>query len=55
MEEMKFSYKDVETLRKYLDEQGRIKSRHETKLTPKQQSQLTVAVKRARQIALLPL
>ncbi len=50
-----FDYKDVETLKQYLDPQGRIKSRRKTKLTPKQQKQLTTAVKRARQIALLPL
>ena len=55
MNNMRFDYKDVETLKKYLDPQGRIKPRHKTKLTPKQHNQLTTAIKRARQIALLPL
>lgn len=54
MANVKFDYKDIETLKQYLDPQGRIKPRHETKLTPKQQNQLKTAVKRARHLALLP-
>lgn len=32
-ETMKFDYKDVETLREYLDDSGKIKPRCKTKLT----------------------
>lgn len=55
MEDVRFDYKDVETLEKYLDENGRIQPRHVTKLTPAQQKKLKTAVERARLIALLPL
>lgn len=54
MVNVKFDYKDTATLQQYLDSRGRIKSRHETKLTPQQQKQLAAAVKRARHLALLP-
>ncbi len=47
-------YKDVELLKKFITERGKILPRRITSLTAKQQRDLTVAVKRARQIALLP-
>jgi small subunit ribosomal protein S18 len=47
-------YKDVELLRKFITERGKILPRRITGLTAKQQRDLTVAIKRARIIALLP-
>lgn len=47
-------YKDVELLRKFITERGKILPRRITGLTAKQQRDLTTAVKRARQVALLP-
>jgi small subunit ribosomal protein S18 len=47
-------YKDLETLKKYITERGKILPRRISGLTAKQQRDLTVAVKRARQLALLP-
>ncbi len=47
-------YKDVELLRKFITERGKILPRRITGLTAKQQRDLTVAVKRARILALLP-
>jgi small subunit ribosomal protein S18 len=47
-------YKDVELLRKYVTERGKILPRRITGLTAKQQRDLTLAIKRARQIALMP-
>lgn len=47
-------YKDVDLLRKFITERGKILPRRITGLTAKQQRDLTVAIKRARIIALLP-
>ena len=47
-------YKDVDLLRKFVTERGKILPRRITGLTAKQQRDLTVAIKRARVIALLP-
>ena len=47
-------YKDVELLKKFITDRGKILPRRLTGLTAKQQRDLTVAVKRARIIALLP-
>lgn len=47
-------YKDVELLRKFITERGKILPRRITGLTAKQQRDLTTAVKRARLLALLP-
>jgi small subunit ribosomal protein S18 len=47
-------YKDIELLRKFTTERGKILPRRITGLTAKQQRDLTTAVKRARLIALLP-
>ena len=54
MEELKFSYKDVGTLRKYLDSAGRIKPSRETGLNEVEQRRMAKAVKQARHLALLP-
>ncbi|OLP19271.1 30S ribosomal protein S18 [Leptolyngbya sp. 'hensonii'] len=47
-------YKDVDLLRKFITERGKILPRRITGLTAKQQRDLTIAVKRARILALLP-
>ncbi|HEY9880977.1 MAG TPA: 30S ribosomal protein S18 [Leptolyngbyaceae cyanobacterium] len=47
-------YKDVDLLRKFITERGKILPRRITGLTAKQQRDLTSAIKRARIIALLP-
>jgi small subunit ribosomal protein S18 len=47
-------YKDVDLLRKFVTERGKILPRRITGLTAKQQRHLTVAIKRARILALLP-
>lgn len=47
-------YKDVDLLRKFVTERGKILPRRITGLTAKQQRDLTSAIKRARIIALLP-
>lgn len=47
-------YKDVELLRRFITERGKILSRRITGLTAKQQRDLTKAVKQARLLALLP-
>lgn len=49
-----FSYKKIEVLSRFINEQGSIFSREETGLSQKQQKQLATAVKRARHLALLP-
>jgi small subunit ribosomal protein S18 len=47
-------YKDVDLLRRFITERGKILPRRITGLTAKQQRRLTTAVKRARIMALLP-
>ncbi len=47
-------YKDVDLLRKFITERGKILPRRITGLTAKQQRDITLAVKRARLVALLP-
>lgn len=49
-----FSYKDVNTLGRYITEQGMILTRYETGLSQKQQRRLAQEIKRARHLALLP-
>lgn len=47
-------YKDVPRLRKYISERAKILPRRVTGTCAMHQRQLTIAVKRARQLALLP-
>lgn len=47
-------YKDIELLRKFITERGKILPRRITGLTSRQQRELTRAIKYARQMALLP-
>lgn len=52
--EKAIDYKDVATLSKYVSERGKILPRRITGNCAKHQRALTVAVKRARHIALMP-
>ncbi|WP_232376098.1 30S ribosomal protein S18 [Amycolatopsis aidingensis] len=45
---------DVDLLRKFISDRGKIRSRRVTGLTPQQQKQVAVAIKNAREMALLP-
>lgn len=47
-------YKDVPLLRTFISERGKIRSRRVTGLTPQQQRQVAIAIKNAREMALLP-
>ncbi len=47
-------YKDTARLRKYVSERSKILPRRITGTCAKHQRQVTIAIKRARQIALLP-
>ena len=47
-------YKDVDTLKKFISERGKILPRRVTGTSAKYQRMLTTAIKRSRQIALLP-
>ena len=47
-------YKDVASLRKFISEKGKIRSRRITGSCRRHQSQIARAVKRARELALLP-
>jgi small subunit ribosomal protein S18 len=48
------NYKDTATLRMFISERGKIRSRRVTGLTVQQQRQVAVAIKNAREMALLP-
>ena len=47
-------YKDTATLRKFISERGKIRSRRITGACRRHQNQVATAVKRARELALLP-
>jgi len=47
-------YKDVAKLRKFVTESGKISPRRATGTCAKHQRELSVAIKRARQMALMP-
>jgi small subunit ribosomal protein S18 len=47
-------YKDVELLKRFVSERGKILPRRVTGTSAKYQRKLTTAIKRARQMALLP-
>jgi len=47
-------YKDTSTLRKFISERGKIRSRRITGACRRHQNQVATAVKRARELALLP-
>lgn len=48
-------YKDVETLKRFISPQMKIYPRRKTGLCAKHQRQLKTAIKRARNLALLPI
>ena len=50
----KVDYKEIKTLRLFISDRGKIRSRRVTGLTPQQQRQVATAVKNARELALLP-
>nr|YP_010170967.1 ribosomal protein S18 [Chondria tumulosa]QSD57108.1 ribosomal protein S18 [Chondria tumulosa] len=52
--EEKIDYKDIDLLRKFINEQGKILSRRSTGLNMKQQKRITKSIKRARILALMP-
>ncbi|XVQ07471.1 30S ribosomal protein S18 [Spirillospora sp. CA-255316] len=47
-------YKDVDLLRRFISDRGKIRSRRVTGVTVQQQKQLARAIKNAREMALLP-
>ena len=47
-------YKDIDLLRKFITDQGKILPKRSTGLTSKQQKKLTKSIKRARILSLLP-
>ncbi|WP_223702768.1 30S ribosomal protein S18 [Sutcliffiella deserti] len=47
-------YKEIDVLRKFVSERGKILPRRVTGTSAKYQRKLTIAIKRARQMALLP-
>ncbi len=52
--EDQITYKNVQLLKKYISTRGRILPSSKTGVCPKNQRALTLAVKRARYLALLP-
>lgn len=47
-------YKDLATIRRFISDRGKIRSRRVTGLSRRHQQQLALAVKRAREVGLLP-
>ncbi|MFD9219907.1 30S ribosomal protein S18 [Streptomyces sp. NPDC060064] len=47
-------YKDTDLLRKFISDRGKIRSRRVTRVSAQQQRQLALAIKNAREMALLP-
>jgi small subunit ribosomal protein S18 len=50
----KIDYKDIDLLKLFITEQGKILPRRATGVTVQQQREIAVAIKRARALALLP-
>ena len=50
----KIDYKDTQTLKKYVSDRGKILPRRVTGACAKHKRAITVAIKRSRQVALLP-
>lgn len=50
----KIDYRDVESLRRFVSERGKLRGRRVTGSCRRHQTQIARAVKRAREIALLP-
>ena len=47
-------YKDIALLRKFMSDKGKIRSRRVTGLSAKRQREVAIAIKNAREMALLP-
>ena len=47
-------YKDTATLRKFISERGKIRARRVTGLSVQEQRKVAIAIKNARELALLP-
>jgi small subunit ribosomal protein S18 len=47
-------WKDVTLLRTFISDRGKIRARRVTGLTPQQQRQVAIAIRNAREMALLP-
>jgi small subunit ribosomal protein S18 len=54
IEKITIDYKDVARLRRYVSERGKILPRRQTGTCAKCQRTLSIAIKRARELALLP-
>lgn len=54
VDKREIDYKDYESIRRYMNEYGRIRPRRQTGTCAKHQRGLAVAIKRARHLALLP-
>jgi small subunit ribosomal protein S18 len=54
VDKINIDYKEYETLRRYVNEFGRIKPRRQTGTCAGHQRKLAIAIKRARHLALLP-
>lgn len=52
--DLKIDYKNVELLRRYIDDTGKIRPRRQTGACAKHQRAVAKAIKNARHIALLP-
>jgi small subunit ribosomal protein S18 len=50
----KIDYKDLSTIRRFISDRGKVRSRRVSGLSRRHQQQLALAVKRAREVALLP-
>ena len=53
-QDLAIDYKDVDTLRRFTTDHGKIRSRRQTGTCAKHQRELAKAIKRARHLALLP-
>ena len=51
---IKFDYKNIYPIKKYLSEKGKVMPRRISYISMKRQKELALAVKRARYLALLP-
>ncbi|WP_326651646.1 MULTISPECIES: 30S ribosomal protein S18 [unclassified Streptomyces] len=47
-------YKDTDLLRRFISDRGKIRSRRVTRVSAQQQRRLALAIKNAREMALLP-
>jgi small subunit ribosomal protein S18 len=54
LKDKELDWKDVGLLRQFVSDRGKIRSRRVTGLTPRQQREVAVAIRNAREMALLP-